>query len=792
MTDARPVADLLAERPDLEPAVRAALETDRRADGPWTFADLDADSGAFGELVSRGVVEKRGGGYRLADPAATRRALDGEGTTDATGGTPRPSRPSFDSLASLSSLSLRTDRRSLLALAGALALVAIFRLVSLPAVFRDRVVLSGNDPYYYRYWVERALAQAGGALDFAVLSNFPEALTKGEPLLVATLWVASTLLGGTREAAGVVLAIYPVVSALLAALFVYLLARRVSGDRRVALAAVALLAVVPAHALRTGLGFADHHAFDYVFLSLTAYALVVALGERSRPLDSDGLASSATSALAALGIGVGVAGQALAWDNGPLLLLPFGLAVAAIALVAVHEGRSLLPAGLPVVAGTGLAALLAHLAHAGFGWHTSAVAYAPFLLFVGCVAVLAVGEASVRLGVPALAAGVVLLVGGVGGVLAVQSALPDLWAGLLRGVDTLFRTDGIVEVQSLFDGRGMGWLLLFGFALVLALPYTAWGLYRGWRGRFDWLALGVYTLAFLVLAGVQLRFAGELAHFVAVFAGLGFVHLAGWVEVTDRPAPFDEGTRADGGRGGSRTLSLPDRRQAGALLALFLLVGGLGMVQVPVKTSQVTIPQSQYETAEAMDEYAAAQNLSYPESYVLSEWGRNRMYNYFVSGESRSYSRARTTFEPFLTGRPAKYDTRGFAERVGFVVVEDASTGVAGSMGVALARYGSRGDETPGLGHYRAIHVSPDGEYTAFRVVPGATVRGTASGETVTLSTNVSVDGESFTYTRRATVENGTYAVTLAYPGEYRIEGGGATSVRVSEAAVENGTATRA
>ncbi|WP_315910513.1 hypothetical protein [Halapricum hydrolyticum] len=56
----------------------------------------------------------------------------------------------------------------------------------------------------------------------------------------------------------------------------------------------------------------------------------------------------------------------------------------------------------------------------------------------------------------------------------------------------------------------------------------------------DLLAVSAYAWVFLVLGIVQARFAGQLAIFVAVFSGLGFVHLAAWVELTASPDLFGE------------------------------------------------------------------------------------------------------------------------------------------------------------------------------------------------------------------------------------------------------------
>ena len=88
------IADLLTDRPEFEPALRDVLAVDERRDG-WTFDDVPVDSGTFGELVSRGVVESDGNEYRLADPAAVRAALDGE-DAPASGGDTGPSASSAD------------------------------------------------------------------------------------------------------------------------------------------------------------------------------------------------------------------------------------------------------------------------------------------------------------------------------------------------------------------------------------------------------------------------------------------------------------------------------------------------------------------------------------------------------------------------------------------------------------------------------------------------------------------------------------------------------------------------
>ncbi|PSP33928.1 hypothetical protein BRC64_02175 [Halobacteriales archaeon QH_10_67_22] len=210
MTDDGRVADLLAERPDLESPLAALLAVDDEAD-TWTFEDVPVDSGAFGELDAvRQAIER--------DSAVE----EGTATTDVTTPSVNVALPTVD--AGAAGL-----------FGGALALVVVLRAFVVSAVFRgEHVVLSGNDPYFYLFWIEQSL---------------PAGITKGEPLLVATLARITSVFGGP-DAAGAVLAVYPVVSAVLTGALLYWLTLRLTADRRIALAAVVILAAMPGHALR--------------------------------------------------------------------------------------------------------------------------------------------------------------------------------------------------------------------------------------------------------------------------------------------------------------------------------------------------------------------------------------------------------------------------------------------------------------------------------------------------------------------------------------------------------------
>ncbi|MFC4451037.1 LamG-like jellyroll fold domain-containing protein [Halorussus aquaticus] len=766
MTDVREATDdLLAEKPALESDLREVLAVDERTDN-WTFDEVPLDSGTFGELVSRDIVVKDGDEYEIADPDAVRASLDGEETDSESDLGEGPSLPSV-SLPSVSRVEAG-------ALAGALAFVALMRAYVFPSVFRgEYVVLPSNDPYYYRYWVERLAAEATGVFDFSVLSGLPAEVAKGEPLMVATLWWLTNLLGGA-DAAGWVLALYPVVSALVVAALTYALVVRLTGDRRVALAAVVLLAVIPAFAYRTGLGFADHHAFDYPWLVLTALSLVWLADVVREDL------SDTRRWLAAGVLGVAVAGQVLAWDASPIIIGALGVYVAVRVAADVRDDRSPLVASAPILAGLALASVLSHLAHAGFGWHTDMVAYSPALMLVGVLVVSLFGEAVRQMDMPGFVLGTGEVAGALTGLVLLQTFLPAYASKLSGRVSFLLFKSGPAETQSMFAGGPSGVLvgpiLELGFAWILAVPMlvlASWRAYR--RQRRGWLVVCTYGWYFLVLATFQRRFVGELTPFAAVLAGYGFVAFVAKLDLTSSPV-LDARTDAGGRSETTPSLELPDRGTVTALVVLLLLVSSAGTVQTAVRHEQVKIVDDKFRSSVAMDAYSEQQELEYPDNYVLTKWGRNRMYNYFVNGEAKSYRFAERHYEPFLESRSPKAQYQKLRDKVGFVVTTDLDVPrVPKDSNYARLhqRRGSAGRGASGSGHYRMMYENNDGSVKAFALVPGARVYGNAtSGQTVTISKQVEVDGKSFTYRRK--VESNPYGVfstTVPYAGAYSVEG---------------------
>lgn len=790
--------EFLEEHPDTRADLRELLDTDAES-RPWAFDDVSLDSGYFGEIVSRGIVEDDGDGYRLADRQAVTAALDGA--------PPEPdAEPADTDGASLSDVDLEAvdvlptvDHRVAFALTGALVLVALFRSVSLPVVFRQGdVVLLFNDPYFYRYWADRLAAQATGPFDFGVLGSLPGGIARGEPLLATTLWWFTEVLGGNQSASGVVLALYPVPVTVISGVFVYFLSREVTDDPRVGVASVVTLAVTPIHANRTSLGFGDHHAFDYLWLSVTAVGLLFVLSSERELRDL-----KLWSGVAVLGVGVGA--QTLAWDAGPLLLVPAGVVAVLAVLFDIRDGRSPARTGVPVSAGVGVGAVITLVAHTEFGWHTSLVAFSPTLLFGAITGVTLLGMIAYRTGTSLRVFAGLLVVGSLVGGVVVTGLLPELVPKLTTQFDRLTATRSIVETRSLIAGQSglfAGIVVSFGPVLVLGIPYLLWA---SWRAPRDvsrrWLVLGVYTWYFFALSLVQVRFAGQLALFGAVFAGLGFVHVAAWIDLARPPRLFTDADEEspsatshvrrgaeDVGDSTDMGLTWPDRRQVVLLTALGLFVCSIGLVVTPSVVTGGSYSEAQHQVADQARSYSTAHDLNYPENYVLSRWGDNRMYNYFVNGESREYGYARQRYSRFGVGTDPEQYYRNVGDRVGFVVIGpgyDSSNRLHDQL---VNDYGSRGEnDRSGLSHYRVLWTGDSKAYTLVRLVPGATITGEGPPRSqLTVSTQVDIGDRTVDYERRVRTDaNGSFSVTVPYPGQYSV---GESAVRVSERAVENGS----
>ncbi|MCU4926488.1 MFS transporter [Halobacteria archaeon AArc-dxtr1] len=772
----------LEERDDGEAVLEAVLAVDAEHE-TWTFDDVALDSGTFGEIVSRDLVEKHAGAYRLVEPEVVAAVVAGEEieSASASDGGSLFGGSSFD-------LGRWGDRRAMAGLLGALAVLFVLRILNYRSVFQDgHVVSPANDPYHYRYWMETLLADSEGITDYGVITDLPSG-PDTRPLTHATNWVVAELLGGDQWAAEMVAAWLPVVATLALGVVLFWLAVVVTDDVRVGLAAVVLLALAPVHAVYAGLGFLEHRLHQYLWLGVTLLTLAWLAADLARRRDrasSDeaavrGYLRSGRTWLAVAGLGLSLAASAHTWSGSVLVFIPLAAYIALKVAVDVRAGLSPIAANGPLAVGVALGGALAAAAHLAWGWHEPYAGFVPLLVAVGTVGVIALGAAWRRLGWP-----VGWLVGaqgvlGAGGLVAFRGLQPEVWSRLYSRADDLLAREGYLESISLFtveQGIIFGPLSQIGVGFYLGIAVLGWACVVAYR-RYEpaWLLLVVYTGFWLILAAYQVRFAAQLVLPLSVLGGLGFVHLLAWVDLARVPRPFREvepsrSVAADGGEA-EPSLVFPDERaKVGVMLGVVLLVCGLSLIFVPSLTAQVAYDDAQLDAALAIEDHAEETDREWRENAVFSTMGDNRMYNYFVSGESRQYRYVDSWYGDYVHDNDPDGWTDQLDGRFGYVIA-DADEGLHPEL------LGADGERT--LSHYQLLSLSEDESVAAFAIVEGATITGEAEpDETLVVETDVEADGASFTDERVVTADaDGEFSVTVPYAGEYDV---GGQQVTVSE-----------
>lgn len=792
------MASFRADHPDGQRVLEAVLAVDSELE-TWTFDDIEIDSGAFGELVSRGIVEKVDGEYQLADPADLRAILNGapgaDSDDDSTDGLTR-------------GLSLPSvDWRAMTGLVVALCVVAGARMTAFASVFqRGYVILPGNDPYYYRYWLRELLADSLGVTDFSVLVDPPNGVSIKRPFSHVTNWFVAELLGGGEWAAETVAIWLPVVGSVLLGAMLYKLAVLLTRDVRVGIASVLVLAVTPVHAVYTGLGYLDHNVHQYFWLGVTLLTLGWLAVDLQRHVDRTDetqtavrshLRAAPTWGVAAV-FGLSVAAGTHTWGGSPLLLLPLAGYIGLRVALDARADVSPLRASLPVLGGLAFGSVVSLILHLRWGWHSRFVASTPLLVFGGAVVVTLLAElwrgrslrySGLLLSEAALAmSGIVLL----------RWLRPQEVTSALTRVGDLFVREGAIETASLFSTEYAvlgGPLYQLGMVFYIAVAVLGWICVVVTR-RYEpgWLLLGTYSGFLLITAGIQARFAGQLAVPFSILGGVGIVYLLSAVDLARRPALFDPSTEPTAGDGSAPDLSIamPDRDRAVYLLGIGVLIFGISLVFVPGLTAQTSYSGPQVAALAAIDDHATENDREFPANYVLSEWGDNRMYNYFVNGGSRSYQYAFNNYNSFRSGTdPTGWYDR-FNGRVGYVVVSAVEPDVSPEtiQYQLLEDLGAGGAGQEAVSHYQLLSVDDERTAAAFAIVSGATIEGSGEpGETVAVSTEVTVDETTFTYQREVTVgNNGRFTVVVPYAGTYRV---GPDRIEVAETDVKDGLTVR-
>jgi dolichyl-diphosphooligosaccharide--protein glycosyltransferase len=222
-----------------------------------------------------------------------------------------------------------------------------------------------------------------------------------------------------------------------------------------------------------------------------------------------------------------------------------------------------------------------------------------------------------------------------------------------------------------------------------------------------------------------------------------------------------------------------------AVTLLFVLVGGAGAMQSGVKIDQLTVDDGTYQSAKFMESYADENGWEGSErDYVFSQRDSNRLYNYFVNGDSQSYGYADSNYFEFVQATTPGEWYRQLSGNADFIVTTDRFEGGWATMQNRLhEELGSANRQQDGLARYRAVFVSDDQRTSVFTLVPGARLEGPGSpNATVNAETTVDLPGRTFTYERRdETNSTGEFAFRVAHPGTYTISGAtGETTIEVT------------
>lgn len=810
----------LDDHPEAEESLVALVERDAQGE-PWTFDEIELDSGRFGELVARDIATSVDGGYRLVHPDAIQSVLttpaDSQVSTTSTDSEySPPSQESNSPDATQPDAPLGVIARFVsdpiptVGLIGTLIVVAVARLVAAPAVFRDGFVVSpSNDTYFFRYWQEQLAARASGIFDFGLFADMGGA-AGARPLAHATNWWITVLLGGV-DAAPTVAAWLPVLFSVCVGYLVYHVAVLLTTDIRVALAAVVFYGLAPANVVYTSVGFLDHQVHQYLWLGLLVTTLTILGSDLSRRRATTDTTTAAqahardpTMWVVAIGLAIAVVASAHSWGGSPLTFIPVAAVVGIRVMLDVRHDVPPVSANLPLLAGLGLGAGGALTVHLTLGWHESLAAITPVLVAAGGFVVVGLGALWRRFTLRPAGLGVVNAVVAIGGIVGYVLARPDAIGRIRTRANDLFGRGGISETVSLFNpdfAVVLGPLLQLGLGFYFAIVVLAvltWVL----TSRYEpgWLVLVCFAWYYVLLATIQVRFAGQLAIVIAPFAGIGLIYMLSLIDLT-RPVAVldpseqqgadsavsagvasslaDSSLESTSGSSDDRvqhsasitSLQLPaERGKRGYLVGAIIVVLLFNLVLVPSLVGQTTYDRAQFDAALAVDAHANETAREYPQNFVLSQWGDNRMYNYFVSGESRSYGYARSTYDEFLTTATPDEWYNQHHSRVGYVVItEQDREPVANTTYTALYEgLGVGVNGTDSVGRYQLVHT--DGDVRTFALVPGARIQVTSPSTTsVTATTTVNVRGVGYEYSRTAAVVNRTATIRVAHPGPYHV-----------------------
>jgi dolichyl-diphosphooligosaccharide--protein glycosyltransferase len=164
------------------------------------------------------------------------------------------------------------------------------------------------------------------------------------------------------------------------------------------------------------------------------------------------------------------------------------------------------------------------------------------------------------------------------------------------------------------------------------------------------------------------------------------------------------------------------------------------------------------------------------------------MHNHFVNGESADEGLGRYGYAPLFVEEEIDERLERLSSSIGYLVLTERGINISDDRDRPRLsdQLGLPDDRFESLERYRLIYVDEESDLAVFAAVEGARIEMEGvNGETVNVSTDVSVDDRTFSYTQQDTVnDEGIIRMTVPYPGTYEI---GNQTVSVPSEAVEEG-----
>lgn len=406
----------------------------------------------------------------------------------------------------------------------------IIRLFTYPQVFESgRIVFLEADPYYHMWRVFAFIKTFPTTFFFDPYINFPYGSFIGwPPLFDQTIALISIILSLGNPSAYLVESVgafTPILLGVLSIIVIYFLAKEIFNEK-IALYSSLILAVLPAHAQISFLGFTDHHVAEVLLSALSYLFFIRALKKKTH----------FTAAISGIFIGLSF----LTWTGAPIfagVILTYIVAQFIIDRKTGTESDYLLKAGTVSFI---CALLVVSLFYLWTPWQRTitqgTLSYFQLLYLAASAAiVLFLGRLSAKMKskkwyfYPFLLALLSVTI-----ILSLINFFPAFYSSLMNGIGYLLRDTPvmkqIVEAQPLFFttfGEFLGFDFFsnpvwFAFRLcfytgIAGLVWLQWS-YRN-NSEKEKIFLITWTLIALALALSQRRFAYALAANMAIFSG---------------------------------------------------------------------------------------------------------------------------------------------------------------------------------------------------------------------------------------------------------------------------------